>query len=44
MAAEDYLIDDADAEVWWDSRVPRFREHFLASARRVIAIVREGDR
>lgn len=39
MAAEDWLEDPAD-DAWWNANVPRFREDYLLSARKVIAIVR----
>jgi hypothetical protein len=42
MAAEDWLEDPADDE-WWNSRIPKFRADYLASARAVIAIVHGAD-
>lgn len=39
MAAKDWLEDPAD-DAWWASRLPRFREDYLRSARQIIAIVR----
>lgn len=40
MAAEDWMEDAADDE-WWASRIPKFRADYLASARKVIAIVQQ---
>ena len=42
MAAVAWLEDPADDE-WWNSRIPKFREDYLTSARRVIAIVHGHD-
>jgi DNA-binding CsgD family transcriptional regulator len=39
MAAEDWLEDPAD-DAWWAGKVPKFREDYLTSARKVIALVR----
>ncbi|MDX2697577.1 hypothetical protein [Streptomyces ipomoeae] len=38
MAAKDWLEDATDDE-WWNSRLPKFREDYLTSARKVIGIV-----
>lgn len=38
MAAEDWLEDPAD-DAWWNHLLPKFREDYLASARKVIGIV-----
>lgn len=42
MAAEDWLEDPTDDQ-WWNSRIPKFREDYLTSARRVIVIVHGHD-
>lgn len=41
LAATDYLVDgEAADDEWWASRLPKFREDYLAYAREVIAIVK----
>jgi hypothetical protein len=41
LAATDYLVDGEVADdAWWASRLPKFREDYLAYAREVTAIVK----
>jgi hypothetical protein len=41
LAATDYLVDGEEADdAWWASRLPKFREDYLAHAREVMAIVK----
>ena len=41
LAATDYLVDgEAADDAWWNSRLPKFRDDYLAYAREVIAIVK----
>jgi hypothetical protein len=41
LAATDYLIDgEAADDAWWASRLPKFREDYLAYAREVMEIVK----
>lgn len=41
LAANDYLVDgEAADDQWWASRLPKFREDYLAYAREVMAIVK----
>jgi hypothetical protein len=41
LAATDYLVDtEAATDEWWASRLPKFREDYLAYAREIVAIVK----
>ena len=41
LAATDYLIDgEAADDAWWASRLPKFREDYLAYAREIVTIVK----
>lgn len=41
LAATDYLIDaEAADDQWWASRLPKFRQDYLAYAREVMTIVK----
>lgn len=41
LAATDYLVDgEAADDAWWASRLPKFREDYLAYAREVMAILK----
>lgn len=41
LAANDYLVDGETADdQWWASRLPKFRDDYLAYAREVMAIVK----
>lgn len=41
LAATDYLVDGEDADdAWWNSRLPEFREDYLAYAREILGIVK----
>lgn len=42
LAATDWIEDPAD-DAWWNSRITKFREDYLTSARRIIAIVHGAD-
>jgi hypothetical protein len=41
LAATDYLVDgEAADDQWWTSRLPKFRQDYLAYAREVMTIVK----
>lgn len=43
LAAWDWLGNATATDRWWSSRTAKFRGDYLAFARDVIAIVREGE-